>query len=95
LIENVKNLDRAYEFAEKVNEPSVWSALAKAQLEENLVKEAIDSFIKADDPGAYIEVAKKCAETNSWEDLIRYLRMARKKSRESFIETELCFAYGQ
>ncbi|KAI1721373.1 hypothetical protein Ddc_07825 [Ditylenchus destructor] len=95
LIENVGNLDRAYEFAEKVNEPATWGSLAKAQLKENLVKEAVDSFIKADDPSAFIEVSKKCAETEHWEDLVRYLQMARKKSRESFIETELCFAYAK
>lgn len=95
MIENVKNLDRAYEFAEKVNEPAVWAALAKAQLMEGLVKEAVDSFVKADDPSAFIEVARKCSETNQWEDLVRYLQMARKKSRESFIETELCFAYAK
>ncbi|CAK5085762.1 unnamed protein product [Meloidogyne enterolobii] len=95
LIENIRNLDRAYEFAEKVNEPAVWAALAKAQLTEGLVKEAVDSFIKADDPSAFIDVAKKCDETNHWEDLVRYLQMARKKSRESFIETELCFAYAK
>ena len=56
LIENVQNLDRAYEFAERCNEPDVWSLLAKAQLEQSLVKEAIDSFIKADDPSVYTEV---------------------------------------
>uniref|UniRef100_A0A914HD52 Clathrin heavy chain n=1 Tax=Globodera rostochiensis TaxID=31243 RepID=A0A914HD52_GLORO len=95
LIENVKNLDRAYEFAEKVNEPAVWAALAKSQLNEGLVKEAVDSFVKADEPSAFIEVAKKCNETDHWEDLVRYLQMARKKSRESFIETELCFAYAK
>nr|CAD2137764.1 unnamed protein product [Meloidogyne enterolobii] len=95
LIENIRNLDRAYEFAEKVNEPAVWAALAKAQLTEGLVKEAVDSFIKADDPSAFIDVARKCDETNHWEDLVRYLQMARKKSRESFIETELCFAYAK
>ena len=46
LIENVGNLDRAYEFAERCNEPSVWSQLGKAQLSKDMVKEAIDSFIK-------------------------------------------------
>lgn len=56
LIDNIKNLDRAYEFAEKCNEPAVWSQLAKAQLNSGLVKEAIDSYIKADDPSQYMEV---------------------------------------
>lgn len=56
LIEHIKNLDRAYEFAERCNESSVWSLLAKAQLNENLVKEAIDSYNKAGDPTAYMDV---------------------------------------
>uniref|UniRef100_A0A1I8FH54 Clathrin heavy chain n=1 Tax=Macrostomum lignano TaxID=282301 RepID=A0A1I8FH54_9PLAT len=56
LIENIRNLDRAYEFAEKCNEPAVWSQLASAQLEEGFVKEAIDSFIKANDPSCYVDV---------------------------------------
>ncbi|VDN03972.1 unnamed protein product [Thelazia callipaeda] len=95
LIDNVSNLDRAYEFAERCNEAGVWASLAKAQLKEGLVKEAVDSFIKADDPTAYMEVVSKCSETDSWEDLVRYLQMARKKSRESYIETELVYAYAK
>ena len=41
LISNIKSVDRAVEYAEKVDEPEVWSRLAKAQLEINLVKESI------------------------------------------------------
>ena len=74
LIENVANLDRAYEFAERCNEPAVWSQLGKAQLQQ-----AIDSYIKADDPSAYLDVVNTASKTDSWEDLVRYLQMARKK----------------
>jgi clathrin heavy chain len=95
LIEHIKNLDRAYEFAERCNEPSVWSALGKAQLSDNLVKEAIDSYIKAGDPGAYMDVVTATQKTGSWEDLVRYLQMARKKARESHIESELIYAYAK
>ncbi|CAB1322090.1 unnamed protein product [Coregonus sp. 'balchen'] len=77
LIEHISNLDRAYEFAERCNEAAVWSQLARAQLQRDLVKEAIDSYIKADDPSAYMEV------------------MARKKARESYVETELIFALAK
>jgi len=91
----VNNLDRAYEFAERCNEPAVWSQLAKAQLQQGLVKEAIDSFIKADDPSAYLDVVSTSHRTGSWEDLVRYLQMARKKARESFIESELIYAYAR
>lgn len=95
LIENIKNLDRAYEFAEKCNEPAVWSLLAKAQLNEGLVKEAIDSFIKAGEPSDYMDVVSAAHKHNSWEDLVKYLQMARKKSRESSIESELIYAYAK
>lgn len=36
----------------------MWSQLAKAQLQKGLVKESIDSYIKADDPSAYMEVVQ-------------------------------------
>ncbi|KAH9402831.1 hypothetical protein TYRP_015590 [Tyrophagus putrescentiae] len=95
LIEHIKNLDRAYEFAERCNEPAVWTLLAKAQLAENLVKEAIDSFIKAGEPGVYMDVVATAHRTNSWEDLVRFLQMARKKAREPYIESELIYAYAK
>lgn len=63
LIEHIGNLDRAYEFAERCNEPPVWSQLAKAQLQKGMVKEAIDSYIKADDPSAYMEVGQAAAQS--------------------------------
>jgi tetratricopeptide (TPR) repeat protein len=66
LIDHVANLDRAYEFAERCNEPAVWSQLAKAQLQQGLVKEAIDSFIKADDPSAYIDVVETAHKTGDF-----------------------------
>ncbi|KAL0174227.1 hypothetical protein M9458_030195, partial [Cirrhinus mrigala] len=95
LIEHIGNLDRAYEFAERCNEPAVWSQLAKAQLQKGLVKEAIDSYIKADDPSAYMEVGQAAAQSGNWEDLVKFLQMARKKARESYVETELIFALAK
>lgn len=95
LIENIKNLDRAYEFAERCNESGVWTLLAKAQLAEGLVKESIDSFIKAGDPSVYMDVVQTAHKMGNWEDLVRFLQMARKKARESHIESELIYAYAK
>ncbi|KPP72822.1 clathrin heavy chain 1-like [Scleropages formosus] len=95
LIEHIGNLDRAYEFAERCNEPAVWSQLGKAQLLKGLVKEAIDSYIKADDPSAYMEVVQAAGQSGNWEDLVKFLLMARKKARESYVETELIFALAK
>ena len=95
LIDNIKNLDRAYEYAERCNEPIVWSLLAKAQLDEGVVKEAIDSYIKASDPANYEEVIQVASGANNYEDLVRYLQMARKKARETVIDSELAFAFAK
>ena len=63
LIDNVKNLDRAYEYAEKFNMAEVWSLLGGAQLRDGLMKEAVDSYIKAQDPTNYLGVIQ-AAQTN-------------------------------
>ena len=95
LIDHICNLDRAFEFAERCNDPAVWSLLAGAQLRGGLVKEAIDSYIKADDPTTYMEVVAVAGTSGNYEDLVKYLQMARKKAREAAIETELVFAFAK
>ena len=62
----MKNLDRAYEYAERCNQPAVWSLLAKSQLENNMVKESVDSYIKADDPSTYTEVIQAANNAGEW-----------------------------
>ena len=60
-----------------------------------MVKEAIDSFIKADDPSAYMEVVDAANRTDEFDDLVKFLQMARKKTREAYVETELCYAFAK
>ncbi|EGD82238.1 clathrin [Salpingoeca rosetta] len=95
LIDHIKNLDRAYEFAERVNDGDVWSLLAGAQLRDGMVKEAIDSYIKADDPTTYKQVVAAANESGNFEELVKYLQMARKKARDASVETELVFAFAK
>lgn len=57
-------MDRAYEFAERCNEPAVWSQLGRAQLHRDLIKEAIDSYIKAVDPSSYMEVVNAASKNS-------------------------------
>lgn len=70
LIEHIGNLDRAYEFAERCNEAAVWSQLGRAQLHRDLVKEAIDSYIKAVDPSAYMEVVNAASKNSERADAV-------------------------
>lgn len=95
LIEKIGDLDRAYEFAERSDKPEVWSKLAKAQLTQMRIKDAIDSYIRAGDMSNYMEVTSNATMDNKFEDLVRYLQMARKQSREPYIETELLYAFAK
>ncbi|KAG0341984.1 hypothetical protein BG004_005793 [Podila humilis] len=95
LIEHIGSIDRAYEYAEKVDTPEVWSRLGKAQLDGLRIKESIDSYIRANDPNNFAEVVSLASRADKYEDLVRYLQMARKESREPFIESELLFAYAK
>ncbi|TPX47357.1 hypothetical protein SeMB42_g00049 [Synchytrium endobioticum] len=95
LLQNIGSIDRAHEYADKVDQPETWSKLAKAQLDKDLVKEAIDSYVKADDPVNFAEVIQATENVNKYDDLVRYLQMARKKIREPMVESELLFAFAK
>ena len=95
LIENLEALDRAYEYAERCNLPAVWSLLAVAQLKTKLVKESIDSFIKAEDPTHYAAVVDVASASDNYDELVRFLQMAQEKTKEPGIETELIFAFAK
>lgn len=84
LVDNLRDIGRATEFAERCNEPEVYSILGKAQLDANIVKEAIDSYIKAQDPTNYLEVIEAANRNGKYEDLVRYLQMAKSKVRTMF-----------
>ncbi|KAF9365590.1 hypothetical protein BGX34_009416 [Mortierella sp. NVP85] len=95
LIEHIGSIDRAYEYAERTDTPEVWSRLGKAQLDGMRIKEAIDSYIRANDPSNHAEVITLASRAEKYEDLVRYLQMARRHSREPHIESELLFAYAK
>ncbi|KAJ1734951.1 Clathrin heavy chain [Coemansia biformis] len=95
LIEHIGSLDRAYEYAERCDQPAVWSRLGKAQLDGLRIQEAINSYIRADDPANYAEVIDVASHAGKFDDLVRFLLMARKKVREPAVESELLFAYAK
>ncbi|KAF8998593.1 clathrin heavy chain 1 [Cyathus striatus] len=95
LVEHIVSIDRGLEYATKVNLPEVWSRLAKAQLDGLRIKDAVDSYIKAEDPSNFAEVIEIANHAGKHDDLVRYLQMARKSLREPKIDTELAYAYAK
>jgi len=95
LLNNMENLERAAEFAARVNESGVWSRLGRAQLGQNQVSEAIESYIKAEDPVDYKEVIDASEREDLYEDLARFLQMARKHKKDSLLDSELIFAFAK
>lgn len=95
LVDNVVSIDRAQAFAEEVDLAEVWSTVAKAQLDGLRVSDAIESYIKAEDPRNYEEVIEIAVRAGKDADLIKFLRMARKTLREPAIDTALAFCYAR
>lgn len=95
LVENIVSIDRAQAYAEEVDLPDVWSKVAKAQLDGLRVSDAIESYIKAEDPRNYLEVIEIATHAGKNEDLVKFLRMARKTLREPAIDTALAFSFAR
>lgn len=95
LVEHIVSIDRAYQYANKLNKPELWSRLGKAQLDGLRVKDAIDSYVKAEDPSNFAEVIEIAEHAGREEELIRFLQMARKKAREPQIDTEYAYCLAK
>jgi len=95
LLMNLESLERAQEFAARCGENAVWYKLGKAQLENGQVAEAIDSYLKAEDPTDYSEVIQAAERLEIFEDLIRFLIMARKTTKDQVVDTELVYSYAK
>eukprot|EP01038_Epipyxis_sp_PR26KG_P012690 gene12690-17015_t len=95
LVDNIRDLERAKEFAERVNIKPVWSKLARAQLDNQLITESINAYIKAADASDYLLVINAAEAVDNYEDLVPYLKMARKQVKESLIDTQLIYALAR
>merc|ERR1719248_267306 len=69
--------------------------LGKAQLGQQMVPEAISSFIKANDASEYVAVINAADVSGSHSELATYLVMGRKKVKESHVDTSLIYAYAK
>ncbi|CAN6483932.1 unnamed protein product [Victoria cruziana] len=95
LLDNIQSIDRAVEFAFRVDEDAVWSQVAKAQLREGLVSDAIESFIRAEDATEFLDVINAAEQVNAYHDLVKYLLMVRQKTKEPKVDGELIYAYAK
>mmetsp|Transcript_108621 Transcript_108621/g.188021 ORF Transcript_108621/g.188021 Transcript_108621/m.188021 type:complete len:1721 (-) Transcript_108621:142-5304(-) len=95
LLTNIESLERAQEFAARINDGGVWYKLGKAQLESNSIPESIESYLKAEDPADYVELISKAEMDDHYEELVRYLLMARNKVKDQLIDGELVYSYAK
>ncbi|KAG1887865.1 hypothetical protein F4604DRAFT_1675009 [Suillus subluteus] len=96
LVEHITPIDHSLDYSNKANKPdSVWSRLANAQLNGLRIKDAVDSYIKAEDPSNFAEVIEIWSHAGKHDDLVRFLQMAPKALHEPKIDTELAYAYAK
>ena len=55
----------------------------------------VDSYVHADDATNFAEVIAIANREEKFDDLVRYLQMARKKAREAMVESELVYAFAK
>ncbi|KAK4985810.1 Clathrin heavy chain [Elasticomyces elasticus] len=95
LVDHIVSIDRAHEYADRMDTPEVWSRVAKAQLDGLRVTDSIESYIRAQDPSNFHEVIEIATHAGKDEDLIKFLRMARKTLREPAVDTALGFCFAR
>lgn len=95
LLTNIESIERAQEFAARCNDPQVWYKLGKSQLENGQIPEAIDSYLKAEDATDYAEVINAAEREENYEELVRFLQMARNKVKDQLIDGELVYSLAK
>ncbi|KAL6066534.1 Clathrin heavy chain [Balamuthia mandrillaris] len=98
LLKKLGDVGRASEFADNCPEatrPKVWSLLADFQLTSGDVKDAIGSYLKAGDATNNVQVIRSAESAGLWEDLVKYLQMARNKVKEARVESELVYSLAK
>jgi clathrin heavy chain len=95
IIYNLNNIKQATEYAEKVNQPAVFSELGKAQLDHQDLAAALEAFIRAADPSMFERVILLNESLMEKQDLVQYLLMARKTLKDRKVDNELIYAYAK
>lgn len=95
LLDNIQSLERAAEFADKINLPEVWTVLGQAYLKREMFSESIDCFIKANNGDHYEELIELNKKVEDYDKLLVFFDMARKKKKEMSIDNEYIFALAK
>ena len=90
---SLSDLGRGLEFAQRCDEAAVWALLGNAQLDAGMLADAVDAFCKAGDASTYMAVINAATAQNEFEPLVTFLKMARTKTKEQSIDTELVWAF--
>ncbi|KAL0246390.1 hypothetical protein GEMRC1_007602 [Eukaryota sp. GEM-RC1] len=95
LLDYDNSLDKAVEFANRIQDPLVYSKLGMYQLQqENNVEDAISSLIKASDYSCHEDVIEASMKQQSFTALISYLKMCRKHTKTVSIDSSLAICYA-
>lgn len=94
MVNHIKSIDRGELYAVKYDSPKLWYILANAQLEMNYISDAIDSYIKSENPENYLKVIEMSNKSNNLYDLISFLKMARKTLTEPIVDAALIKSYA-
>ncbi|KAH0480016.1 MAG: hypothetical protein KVP17_004537 [Porospora cf. gigantea B] len=98
LVTHLGDLERAMDFAGRVDKADVWSQLASVLLRKDIqssVREAITAYVKANDAKSYRQVVEVALRHGLVDDVIQYLRMVRKTVKDAYVDSELAYCMAK
>jgi clathrin heavy chain len=95
LLTNMCSLERAVEYAARVNDAKCWYKLGRAQLNASQIPEAIESYLKAENASDWAEVIAAANREETYDELVKFLKMARNMVKDPTIDSELVYAYAK
>lgn len=95
LLNQIDAVDRATEFAQKADDAAVWARVAKAELAQSRVSQAVDCYLRANTAIDFIDMIEAGEREEAFEDLVRYLRMARENIKDARVDSALVYALAR
>ena len=97
ILNDIKDIPRARNYAAQADEAPVWTALAESLLAADEVHDGIEALIRAKNPDFVSQVCEAAERVNQFGDLIKYLTMARgaAKTKDPKIDTYLVLTFAK
>ena len=95
LIKYIKDIQRASDFAERINKKEVWIILGDCYIQSQQLVLAIEAYLKANYANKFKDVIALNKQEPQYEKLIEFLTMVRKQKKLPIIDNTLIYSLAK